>query len=350
MYGLMLLLAIAACIGLTGVALARRGGGDWDLVFRVAVWGVAAGIVGARLYHVITSWDEVPDEWWGVFAVWKGGLGVWGGIVLGVVVGASSSRASGESVRAFMDAVAPGLLLAQAIGRWGNWWNQELFGKPTDLPWGLEIDPEHRPPDDFAATTFHPTFLYEFVYNLIGVGILLLVDRRFRIRPPGAVRALRRVSTRSGRFFEELLRVDPAHELGPLRLNALGVGRPVRRARSRSSCGGSSSAKHADSPKAGAAREPPRSQGPRWRSPRAASDAPVSLRAVVVRELELDLDAFEGPFDLLLTLVLKRGARPGRGGRGRGSSSRSSSGSPSATSSTSTPAASSSSSWPRCSS
>ena len=216
-YGLMLLLGIAACIWLTGVRWTRRGG-DWDLVFRVAVWGVAAGIVGARLYHVITSWDEVPDEWWGVFAVWKGGLGVWGGIGLGVVVGAIVVRKSGESVLAFMDAVAPGLLLAQAIGRWGNWWNQELYGTPTDLPWGLEIDPENRPPDDFAATTFHPTFLYEFVYNLIGVGILLLVDRRFRIRPPGLF-ALYVAYYCAGRFFWELLRVDPAHELGPLRLN-----------------------------------------------------------------------------------------------------------------------------------
>jgi phosphatidylglycerol---prolipoprotein diacylglyceryl transferase len=216
-YGLMLLLGIGACIWLTGIRWTRRGG-DWDLVFRVAVWGVAAGIVGARLYHVITSWNEVPDEWWGVFAVWKGGLGVWGGIAIGVAVGAIVVHRSGESVFAFMDAVAPGLLLAQGIGRWGNWWNQELYGKPTDLPWGLEIDPVNRPPDDFASTTFHPTFLYEFVYDLIGVGILLLVDRRFRIRPPGLF-ALYVAYYCAGRFFWELLRVDPAHELGPFRLN-----------------------------------------------------------------------------------------------------------------------------------
>jgi prolipoprotein diacylglyceryl transferase len=217
-YGLMLLLAIAAAIWLTGVRWVRRGG-DWDLVFRVAVWGVAAGIVGARLYHVITSWDEVPDEWWGVFAVWKGGLGVWGGIGLGVVVGAIVVRRSGASVVRFMDAVAPGLLLAQAIGRWGNWWNQELFGGPTDRPWGLEIDPVNRPAEYLDRETFHPTFLYESLWNLLGVGVLLLVDRRFRIRPP-ALFALYVAWYTAGRFFIEMLRVDPAHEIGPWRLNA----------------------------------------------------------------------------------------------------------------------------------
>ena len=145
MYGLMLLLAIAACVGLTGIRWTKLGG-DWDLVFRVAVWGVAFGIVGARIYHDITSWNEVPDHWWGPFAVWKGGLGVWGGILFGCIAGAFVIRRSGESVRLFADAVAPGLLLAQGIGRWGNWFNQELYGKPTNLPWGLEIDERHRPP------------------------------------------------------------------------------------------------------------------------------------------------------------------------------------------------------------
>jgi prolipoprotein diacylglyceryl transferase len=196
-----------------------RWGGDWDLVFRVAVWGVAAGIVGARLYHDVTSWNEVPDHWWGPFAVWQGGLGVWGGILFGVLAGAWIVRRSGQSVRLFMDAVAPGLLLAQGIGRIGNWFNQELFGKPTDLPWGLEIDPQHRPPGYFDHDTFHPTFLYELTYDLIGVAILLWVDRRFKIRRPGLF-ALYVSYYCFGRFFEELLRVDPAHEYLGLRLNA----------------------------------------------------------------------------------------------------------------------------------
>lgn len=219
MYGLMLLLAIAACVALTGLRWTRRGG-DWDLVLRVAVWGVAGGIVGARAYHVVTSWDQVPDpKWRGVFAVWEGGLGIWGGILLGTIVGAVVVRRSGGRVAPFLDAAAPGLLLAQAIGRVGNWWNQELFGKPTDLPWALEIDEEHRPLAYLGSDTFHPTFLYESLYCLALMGLLLFVDSRFRIRPP-ALFALYISLYTAGRFFEELIRVDPAHELAGLRLNA----------------------------------------------------------------------------------------------------------------------------------
>jgi prolipoprotein diacylglyceryl transferase len=218
MYGVTLLVAIAACVALTGVRWVRLGG-DWDLVLRVAVWGVAAGIVGARLYHVVTSWDEVPDEWWGPFAVWKGGLGVWGGILFGVLVGALVLRRAGESVRLMLDAAAPGLLLAQGIGRIGNWWNQELFGKPTDLPWALEIDPGNRPDDYLQYATFHPTFLYELLYDVLMAGLLLVVGARFRIRPP-ALFALYVSLYTFGRFFEELLRIDPAHHIAGLRLNA----------------------------------------------------------------------------------------------------------------------------------
>ena len=144
MYGLMLLAGIAACIAITGTRWVARGG-DWDLIFRVAVWGVGAGIVGARLYHLATSWNEVPDQWWGPFAVWEGGLGIWGGIAGGVLVGGIVAHRAGASVTELLDAAAPGLLVAQAIGRVGNWWNQELFGKPTDRPWGLEIDTARRP-------------------------------------------------------------------------------------------------------------------------------------------------------------------------------------------------------------
>jgi prolipoprotein diacylglyceryl transferase len=157
-YGLTLLVAIAAAVAIGGYRWARRGG-DWDLIFRVAVWGVAFGIVGARAYHVITSWNELPDAWWGPFAIWKGGLGVWGGIGLGVIVGAIVAKRSGANVPVLADCVAPGLLVAQGIGRLGNWWNQELCGKPTDLPWGLEISPENRPLEHLENSTFHPTFL-----------------------------------------------------------------------------------------------------------------------------------------------------------------------------------------------
>jgi prolipoprotein diacylglyceryl transferase len=217
MYGVMLLLGIAACVVLTGIRWTRLGG-DWDLVIRVAVWGVAAGIVGARLYHVLTSWNEVPHTWWGPFAVWKGGLGVWGGILFGTIVGAIVVRRAGESVFLFMDAIAPGLLLAQGIGRWGNYFNQELFGRPTDLPWALQIDPAHRPIGYETDATFHPTFLYEFIWDMLMVGVLLLVGWRFRIRPP-ALFALYVSLYTAFRAYEETLRIDPAHHFLGERLN-----------------------------------------------------------------------------------------------------------------------------------
>jgi prolipoprotein diacylglyceryl transferase len=212
MYGLMLLIGIVACVWLTGIRWVRMGG-DWDLIFRVAVWGVGFGIVGARIYHDITSWSEVPDpKWKGIFEVWKGGLGVWGGIALGVVAGAIVVRRSGNSVRLMMDAVAPGLLLAQGIGRWGNWWNQELYGKHTDLPWALEIHGKD------ASHLYHPTFLYEFVWDILGVAVLLWVDRRFRLRRP-ALFALYVSWYTAFRTYEETLRIDPSSHVLGQRLN-----------------------------------------------------------------------------------------------------------------------------------
>src|SRR3954454_607269 len=223
MYGVMLLLGIAACIWLTG----RRWvswGGDWDLVFRVALWGVIFGVVGARAYHDITSWSQDPaihQHWWGFAAVWDGGLGIWGAIPAGVLAGAIVVRRSGNSIRLMMDAVAPGLLLAQGIGRIGNWWNQELYGKPTKLPWALKIDPAHLPADPkyLAYSTFHPTFLYELIWDVIGVLVVLWIGRRFKTTPPNLF-ALYVAWYCFGRFFEELLRIDPAHHIAGLRLNA----------------------------------------------------------------------------------------------------------------------------------
>jgi prolipoprotein diacylglyceryl transferase len=216
-YGFTLLLAIVAATVLAGILWTRRGG-DWDLVLRTAMWGVAGGIVGARLYHVATSWSEVDDpKWRGILEVWEGGLGIWGGIAGGVLVGAVVIRRAGESVFAFMDAAAPGLLLAQAIGRWGNWFNQELFGVPTNRPWGLEIDPENRPDRYAGSETFHPLFLYESLWNLAGVVVLLLVYTRTRIRPPG-VFCLYVAWYTFGRFFLELIRTDEAHEFLGLRI------------------------------------------------------------------------------------------------------------------------------------
>jgi prolipoprotein diacylglyceryl transferase len=219
LYGLTLLVAILLCVWLTTVRW-KRAGGESDLVYRVTVWGVAFGVIGARAYHDLTSWSEVPTpKWKGVFEVWHGGLGIWGGILLGVIAGVIVVRRAGVSAVAFLDAAAPGLLLAQGIGRIGNWWNQELYGKPTTLPWALKIDTAHRFPNYGLDATYHPTFLYELLWDLAGVVLLIWIAKRRTIRPP-ALFALYVAYYCFGRFFEELLRIDPSHHIAGLRLNA----------------------------------------------------------------------------------------------------------------------------------
>jgi prolipoprotein diacylglyceryl transferase len=227
MYGVMLLLGIAACVWLTAKRWAAVGG-EFDLVVRVTVWGVAFGVIGARFYHDITSWSEVPSpKWQGVFEVWRGGLGIWGGILFGAIAGAIVVRSEGERVLVFLDAAAPGLLLAQGIGRIGNWWNQELFGGKTKLPWGLQIDDAHLPrlasgafpPGVFSGTLFQPTFLYELIWDVIGCVLLIWVGRRWTLKPP-ALFALYISYYCFGRFFEELMRIDPSDHIAGLRLNA----------------------------------------------------------------------------------------------------------------------------------
>jgi prolipoprotein diacylglyceryl transferase len=216
-YGLMYVLAIAAAVWLTKRPWRRRGG-DPDLVVDIALWAVPAGLIGGRLYFLATSWNEVPDHWWGPLAVWKGGLGIWGGIAAGAIVGIWRLRRGGHDVTTFMDCVAPGLLVAQAIGRVGNWFNQELFGGPTSLPWGLRIDPAHRPDGYERFTTFHPTFLYELVWNLGLAAVLYVLVAQRRLRRPGAF-ALYVAGYAGSRIFEEQLRVDPSHHLLGMRLN-----------------------------------------------------------------------------------------------------------------------------------
>jgi prolipoprotein diacylglyceryl transferase len=193
-------------------------GGNRDLVYEVALWGFPAGIIGGRLYFLATSWNEVPPHWWGPFAVWKGGLGIWGGIAAGTVAGLWVLRRRGANIPVFLDAAAPALLVAQAIGRVGNYFNQELFGGPTTLPWGLEISPAHRPVGYAQYATFHPTFLYELIWNLLLAGALVWLDRRRSIRAPGLF-ALYVAGYSLARIGEELLRVDPAHHILGLRLN-----------------------------------------------------------------------------------------------------------------------------------
>jgi prolipoprotein diacylglyceryl transferase len=216
-YGLAYVVAIAVAVLITGRRWQARGG-DPALAQEVALWGVPAGLIGGRLYFLATSWNEVPHHWWGPLAIWHGGLGIWGGIAGGVLGGYVAVRRRGADVPAFMDAVAPALLVAQAIGRIGNWFNQELFGGPTTLPWGLEIDPAHRPARYAQFATFHPTFLYELIWNLALAGALVLLGRRRDIRPPG-IFALYVAGYSLARVGEELLRVDPSKHVLGMRLN-----------------------------------------------------------------------------------------------------------------------------------
>ena len=152
-YGLCYAAAVIVAVIICSHRWVKRGGAR-SLVEDVALWGFPAGIIGGRLYHDITSWNEVPHTWWGPFAIWQGGMGIWGGIFLGVVVGLWRVHRAGANVPAFMDAGAPALPVAQAIGRIGNWFNQELFGKPTSLPWGLKIDARYRPARYADVATF----------------------------------------------------------------------------------------------------------------------------------------------------------------------------------------------------
>lgn len=211
-------MAIGAAVALGGTRWVRTGAVTWELVFRVTLWGVVWGVVGARAYHVITSWDQLPDAWWGFAAVWEGGFGIWGAIGGGVTAGAVVARRAGVDVALGMDCAAPGLALAQAIGRLGNWTNQELFGRPTSLPWGLEISPSRRPDGYVEFATFHPTFLYELLWNLLVCATLLVVGRRRRLPPPALFFLYVALYT-FGRFWFELLRIDPAHHILGVRLN-----------------------------------------------------------------------------------------------------------------------------------
>lgn len=216
-YGLAYAVGLLAAIAITTRRWEARGGSR-EIVQEVALWAFPAGIVGGRLYYVATSWEQVPPHWWGPLAVWEGGMGIWGGIALGTLVGVWVLRRHGCDVRTFMDAAAPGLLVAQAIGRIGNYFNQELFGRPTSLPWGLEIDAAHRPAAYAGDATFHPTFLYELTFNLALAGALVWLGRRGGVRAPGLF-ALYVAGYSGFRIFEELLRVDPAHHILGLRLN-----------------------------------------------------------------------------------------------------------------------------------
>ena len=216
-YGLMYVVGLALAV-LISVRRWEAQGGSRELVYEVAWWGFPAGLIGGRLYFDLTSANLVPPHWWGPFAIWDGGMGIWGGIAAGCLVGLWRLRRAGVSPGPFMDAVAPALLVGQAVGRIGNYFNQELFGGPTGLPWALRISPAHRPPGYESFATFHPTFLYELIWNLALAAFLVWLGHHRRIRPPGLF-ALYVTGYSAFRVFEESIRVDPAHYILGLRLN-----------------------------------------------------------------------------------------------------------------------------------
>ena len=177
-YGAMIALGVVAAVWLSGRRLEKRGAGTREDMSAIALWGVPAGVIGGRLYHVITDWELFSGHPERIIQIWKGGLGIWGGIFLGVIVGIWEGRRRGISTAVLLTCVAPALPLAQSIGRWGNWFNQELFGRPTTLPWGLEVSEFHTRQAGFpVGTLFHPTFLYESLACLALCGMLLLLDK-----------------------------------------------------------------------------------------------------------------------------------------------------------------------------
>jgi prolipoprotein diacylglyceryl transferase len=221
-YALMYLVGIAAAVMITRRRW-RAVGGDPDLVGEIALWSVPAGIVGGRIYFDITTPMDIPHVWYGVFAVWDGGLGIWGGVALATVVGIWRLRRRGASVALFMDAVAPALLVAQGIGRIGNYFNKELFGRPTSLPWGLQIPYQYRvsggiPAADLHFSTFQPTFLYELIFDFVWAGVLVWLGHHRKIKPPGLF-ALYVFGYSAYRIFEESLRIDSSVYIFGLRLN-----------------------------------------------------------------------------------------------------------------------------------
>lgn len=220
-YALCILAGIFVAVWWGNKRFIARGGLDGQ-VAEVAIIAVPMGVIGGRLYHVLTDWEAYFGEggkgFLGAFKVWEGGLGIWGAIALGAVGAYIGCKREGIPFATFADAVAPGIAVAQAMGRWGNYFNQELFGKPSTLPWALEIDPQYRPAGFEQFTTFHPTFLYESLACLAIAAIVVWADKRF-VMGHGRVFALYLALYCSARGVIETLRIDEAHHVAGIRLN-----------------------------------------------------------------------------------------------------------------------------------
>jgi len=217
-YGFLIAVGVVLAIRRLGSGLERFKTGGSEAAASIGMWGVGAGLIGARLYHVVTEWDRFSGNLSEIPKVWHGGLGVPGGVLLGTIVGVLRARSFGISTAKTLHAAAPAIPLAQAVGRWGNWFNQELFGRPTTLPWALRIDDDHLPAAYESGTTFHPTFLYESMWTL-GLSLWL-------VRLSGSPRfagsrlfALYVSGYGLGRLWIEGLRIDDASVIGGLRWN-----------------------------------------------------------------------------------------------------------------------------------
>jgi prolipoprotein diacylglyceryl transferase len=221
-YGLMIALGVVVAVRIAGKRAERINAGTMDDLSSIALWAVPAGVLGGRAYHVLTDYEKFFGDdrnWADVFKVWQGGLGIWGGITVGVLVGFWRAKKMNLDAWLLVSCSVPGIAVAQAIGRWGNWWNQELFGRPTDLPWALEVSDATALKAGFAeGTTFHPTFLYESLGCLVLAVALVAVERKLK---PGRGRLLAWyvAGYTALRFFIEGLRIDEAKEVAGFRFN-----------------------------------------------------------------------------------------------------------------------------------
>ncbi len=218
-YGLMIAIGVVTAVWLANKRWVSAGG-DPDDMSAIALVAVPAGVVGARLYHVMTDWRRFTHQPIKALYIWQGGLGIWGAVALGSLGAIWVARRRGLPIGPLADACAPALPLAQAFGRLGNWFNQELFGKPTTLPWALKIDLAHRPPGFEQYETFHPTFLYEALWCLVLCIALIAIGKRFgsRLRA-GSLFWIYVAGYTFVRFFIERIRIDFASRLWGLRIN-----------------------------------------------------------------------------------------------------------------------------------
>jgi len=218
-YGLMIALGVIAAVRIAGRRAENKGVGITEDISSIAMWAVPAGVLGGRAYHVLTDYERFQGQWFDAVKIWQGGLGIWGGVTVGVAVGWWCARRRGLDAWWIISCAAPAIAIAQAIGRWGNWFNQELFGRPTTLPWALKVSGDIAVKAGYTAgTTFHPTFLYESVGCIVLAWLLIRLEGR--IAPArGRLFAWYVAGYTVLRFGTESLRVDTAHHFGGMRLN-----------------------------------------------------------------------------------------------------------------------------------